>query len=160
MLCFLCCETQAKVYVHHETATEDCEQARLELEALQAACPSAVVGQMLKTTRGEGNHYETTVCKTYAMPEADIKRLYALLLQVRPNPRYVRKSGGHKTSYRVRYSNKIILTIQGKEHELRCGNIQEDNTYGEPKWLLDKAPLSELRSLIFKYTPKCPKNIE
>ena len=36
LLSFMCCETQAIVYLQHETAEKDRDQARLELEALQA----------------------------------------------------------------------------------------------------------------------------
>ena len=162
MLCilsFMSCETQAIVRYCHETAEEDREQARLELEALQAECPSAVVGQMLETTRVDDNHYETRVCMTIDMPESDIKRLYAILKQVRPNPRYVRSTGGCVIPpYRVSYSNRFLLTIQGQERELIWQHIREDNRYGEPKWLLDKTLISEYRSLMFKYTPKRPKN--
>ena len=42
LLCFMCGETQAKVRVHRETAIEDRDQARLELDALQKFFPSAV----------------------------------------------------------------------------------------------------------------------
>ena len=155
----MCCETQAIVYLQHETAEKDRDQARLELEALQAECPSAVVGLMLETTRVDDNHYETRVCMTKVMSESDIKRLYAILQQVRPNPHYVKETGGCVIiPYRVSYSNKILLTIQGQERELIWQHIGEDNRYGEPKWILDKTLISELRSLMFKYTPKCPKN--
>ncbi|MGN0835817.1 MAG: hypothetical protein ACI4OS_00085 [Akkermansia sp.] len=142
----------------HETAEADREQARLELEALQAECPSAVVGVALKTTRVDADHAETSVWMTKVMPVADIQRLHALLQHVRPNPRYV-KTPAVIPSYRVWYSNKFLLTIQGQEHELPAGDIREDNTYGEPKWLLDEVRVRELRSLLFKYSPKCPKPI-
>ena len=42
LLCFMCVETQAKVRVHRETAIEDREQARLELDLCKNSPPPQV----------------------------------------------------------------------------------------------------------------------
>ena len=145
LLCFMCVETQAKVRVHRETAIEDREQARLELDALQKFSPSAGEVRIMKM------HSSQTI------PAEDTQRIAYILQQVRYNPDYVRRTGGCKRVGRwIRYSApKLFLSFNGEWREVNIYAItatKEDNK----RWLLEENLLKELLSIVERNAPKQP----
>lgn len=157
LLCFMCVETQAKVRVHRETAIEDREQARLELDALQKFSPSAGEVRIMKMQIRTGKVEQMTLHSSQNIPAEDTQRIAYILQQVRYNPDYVRRTGGCKRVGRwIRYSApKLFLSFNGEWREVNIYAItatKEDNK----RWLLEENLLKELLSIVERNGPKQP----
>lgn len=157
LLCFMCGETQAKVCVHRETVIEDREQARLELDALQKSSPSAGETRIMKMQIRTGKVEQMTLHSSQHLSAEDTQRVAYILQQVRPNPDYVRRTGGCKRVGRwIRYSApKLFLSFNGEWREFNINAItatKEDNK----RWLLEENLLNELLSIVERNAPKQP----
>ncbi len=157
ILCFMSAETQAKVRVHRETANEDREQARLELDALQKFFPSAGEVRIMKMQIRTGKVEQMTLHSSQTIPAEDTQRIAYILQQVRLNPDYVRRTGGYKRVGRwIRYSApKLFLSFNGEWREL---NVHAITSSGEmsKRWQLEENLLEELLSIVERHAPKQP----
>ena len=151
-------ETQAKVHVHRETAHEDREQARLELDALQKSSPSAGEVRIMKMQMHTGKVEQKTLHASRDLSPEMVQRIARILQQVRPNPHYVRRTGGHKrVGRRTIYSApELYLSIRGEWREF---NIYDISATGEiwSRWLLEENLLTELLDIVERHAPKSPK---
>lgn len=157
ILSFLCGETQAKVRYHHETAQNDRDQARLELESMQQSAPSGGEVRMMKMLVHTGKVEQMTLHSSQTLSAEDTQRVAHILQQVRPNPDYVRRTGGHKrVGTETRYSApKLFLSFNGEWREVKIYAItatQEDNK----RWLLEEKLLKDLLSIVERNAPKRP----
>lgn len=157
ILCYMNAETQAKARVHRETAIEDREQARLELEFLQKPSPSAGEVRIMKMLIRTGKVEQMTLHSSQTLPAEDTQRLAYILQQVRPNPDYVRRTGGCKRVGRwIRYSApKLFLSFNGEWREFNIYAItatEEESI----RWRLEAKLLEELRSIVERNAPKAP----
>ena len=157
ILCFMSAETQAKVRVHRETAIEDREQARLELDALQKFFPSAGEVRIMKMQIRTGKVEQMTLHSSQTIPAEEMQRVAYILQQLRLNPDYVRRTGGYKRVGRwIRYSApKLFLSFNGKWREVNIYAItatKEDSK----RWLLGENLLKELLSIVERNAPKQP----
>ena len=157
LLCFMNAETQAKVRVHRETVHEDREQARLELDALQKSSPAAGEVRIMKMQIRTGQVEQMTLHSSQTLPAEDTQRVAYILQQLRLNPDYMRRTGGHKRVGRwIRYSApKLFLSFNGEWKEINIYAItatKEDSK----RWLLEENLLKELHSIVERNAPKQP----
>ena len=158
MLCLLSGVLQAKSHRLTWRAEEDREQARTELATLQAAAPTRAEVCIMKQLIHTGKVERETLHAARDLPVEDMQRVAAILQQVRPNPRYVRVSGGHKSvGTRIRYSSpRLFLTVNGERREFRIYSITATDEERK-RWLLEAALLEELLSIVERNAPECPE---
>lgn len=151
-------ETQAKFHYHRETAPEDRQHARLELESMQAAAPVAGEVRIMKMQIHTGKVVQETLHSARTLSVEDVQRVAFILQQVRPNPDYVRRTGGYKrVGKSTRYSAPVLfLSFNGEWRELNDCAITATGEEGK-RWLLEKKLLEELRAIVERNAPKCPK---
>lgn len=158
LLCLLCGNTQAKSYLHHETAAEDRAQARRELEALQAFRATGGEVRIMKLLIHSGKVEQETLHASRALPAEEVQRVVDILQQVRPNPNYVRRTGGHKrVGKRTMYSSpELVLSFNGEWREFNLHAITSTGEMSD-RWLLEDKLLEELRAIVERNAPKPPK---
>ena len=80
-----------------------------------------------------------------------------ILMQVRPNPHFVRRTGGYKrVGKRTTYSEpRLFLLIRGEWREFSIYDITETEEMSS-RWLLEEKLLEELLSLVERNAPKRP----
>lgn len=158
LLCLLCGNTQAKYCLHHETAAEDRAQARHELETLQAFRATGGEVRIMKLLIHSGKVEQEKLHASRALPTEDVQRIIDILQQVRPNPNYIRRTGGHKRigKWTMYSSPELVLSFNGEWREF---NIHAITSTGEmsDRWLLEDKLLEELRAIVERNAPKCPK---
>ena len=153
----MCEESYAKAHWHYETAEKDREQARLELETMQKSSPAAGEVRIMKMVINSGKLEQQTVHTSRSLSEKDLNRVSFLLMQVRPNPHFVRRTGGYKrVGRRTTYSEpRCFLLIHGEWREFAIYNITETEEMSG-RWLLEEKLLEELLSIVERNAPKRP----
>ena len=157
VLCFMCGESYAKAYWHYETAEKDRELARLKLESMQNSSPAAGEVRIMKMVINSGKLEQQTVHASRTLSKKDLNRVSFLLMQVRPNPHFVRRTGGYKrVGRRTTYSEpRLFLLIRGEWREFSIYDITATEEMSS-RWLLEEKLLEELLSLVERNAPKRP----
>lgn len=154
---FLCSESQAKVHRHTHRAPQDREQARLEQETMQACRPTGGEVCIMKRLINTGKVELETRHASRTLSAEEVQRVADILQQVRPNPHYVRHTGGHKRVGRhTRYSAPLLfLTLNGEQKKV---DIYAITATGEERkrWQLEARLLDELHAIINRNSPATP----
>ena len=158
MLCLLSGVVHAKAHRLTWRAEEDREQARTELAMLQAAAPTRAEVCIMKQLINTGKVEQETLHAARDLPVEDMQRVAAILQEVRPNPHYVRVSGGHKrVGKRTRYSSpRLFLTVNGERRKFDIYAITATDEERK-RWLLEEKLLEELLSIVERNAPECPE---
>ena len=146
---------QAKSYRHVETAAADRAQVRAEVAAIQSATPTHGEVRVLKRLIHNGRVVEKSVHYSRALSAEDLQRVAEIVQQIRPNPEYVRRTGGHRRAgRRESYSPpRLFLSVGGECREVEVWSLESDG--GESsRCLLAEKLITELRELLNRYVPE------
>ena len=145
---------QAKSYRHVESAAADRALIQAELAAVQAAEPTHGEVRVLKRVIHSGRVVEESVHFSRALSSEDLLRVAEIVQQIRSNPEYIRRTGGHRrVGRRISYSAPaLFLTVGGVCREVEVWSLHA--TGGESaRCLLEEKLITELRALVNGYVP-------